>query len=95
MPIMEDRADISYPYKFYSVLTPAQLLLRIGLVSVPDPNYPSTDRILILEAIRAGVGLGMGPRLTFTSYKSSEAIKPNNQSTFGEKESHNYTIRTK
>ena len=35
------------------------------VVSAPDPNHPSADRSprVILDAIRAGVGLGLGPRL--------------------------------
>ena len=32
------------------------------LVSVPDPNQP--QRGSLQEAIRTGVGLGLGPRLT-------------------------------
>ena len=36
------------------------------VVSAPDPNHPSADRFqyVILDAIRAGVGLGLGPRLS-------------------------------
>ena len=41
--------------------------LYYGLVLVPDPNQPQRRSlphvISILEAIRAGVGLGLGPRL--------------------------------
>ena len=36
----------------------------ILLVSAPDPNHPSMDRFQ-LDAIRAGVGLGLGPRLAY------------------------------
>ena len=33
------------------------------IVSAPDPNQPSTDHFhVILEVIRVGVGLGVGPR---------------------------------
>ena len=38
-------------------------IIIIILVSVPDPNQLHAALGLILEAIRAGVGLGLGPRL--------------------------------
>ena len=34
-----------------------------GLVSTPDPNQPQRRLRMMLEAIRAGVGLGLGMRL--------------------------------
>ena len=33
------------------------------LVSAPDPNQPQRGSLPVLDAIRAGVGLGLGPRL--------------------------------
>ena len=41
------------------------VLVSSRVVSAPDPNQPQRGLLprVILEAIRAGVGLGLGPRL--------------------------------
>ena len=59
-----------YVYAFFLHADEIQSLYLIPLVSVPDLNQPQHGSLPvshagILEAIHAGVGLGLGPRLIY------------------------------